>query len=122
MYTGENRPIREKESRNRNLMRLSEQFSELLSVFKEASRYFILSYFNKSGKKFKTYLRMSKNTALIYRPSNKKYLSGDKIAKAENSSVNYLCRYVFQNPINSCLAQWIMCNHVLSTKGNSQWK
>ncbi len=67
-----------------------------------------------SGKKFKNHLRMSKNTALIYRPPNKKYSSGDKIAKAENSTVNYLCRYVFQNPINnSCLAQWIMCNHVL---------
>ncbi len=71
-----------------------------------------------SGKKLKNHLRMSKNTALIYRPSNKKYLSGDKIAKAENSSMNYLCRYVFQNPKNpinnSCLAQYTMCTMCLS--------
>jgi hypothetical protein len=33
MYTGENQP---KESRNRNLMRLSEQVLGLVSVFKEA--------------------------------------------------------------------------------------
>jgi hypothetical protein len=113
MYTGKNRPIRGKESRNRNLMRLSEQSFELVSVFKEASRHFY-TIFLMSGKKFKNHLRMSKNTALIYRPSNKKYLSGDKIAKAKNSSVNYLFRYVFQIPNNnSCLAQWIMSNHVV---------
>jgi hypothetical protein len=41
MCTAENRPMREKECRNRNLMRLSEQSSELVSVFKEASIVFI---------------------------------------------------------------------------------
>jgi hypothetical protein len=33
MYIGENQPIGEKESRYRILMRLSEQFSELVCVF-----------------------------------------------------------------------------------------
>ncbi len=39
MYTGENLPMRAKESRNRNfLMRLSEQSLELVTGFKEARR------------------------------------------------------------------------------------
>jgi hypothetical protein len=42
MYTGKNQPIRAKESRNRNLMLLTEQFLELVNVFKEAIKNFIL--------------------------------------------------------------------------------
>ncbi len=41
MYIGENRPMREKDSLNRNLMWLSEQTLELVRIFKEASRNFI---------------------------------------------------------------------------------
>jgi hypothetical protein len=37
-----NQTIRARESRNRNLMLLSEQFIELVSVFTEASKSFIL--------------------------------------------------------------------------------
>jgi hypothetical protein len=37
MYTGKNRPMRAKESRNRNLMQLTEEILELLRVFKEAN-------------------------------------------------------------------------------------
>jgi hypothetical protein len=40
-----NWPMRAKESLNRNLMRLSEQLLELVSVFKEASKNFILIFF-----------------------------------------------------------------------------
>jgi len=36
-----NRSMKAKESRSRNLMRLSEQFLESISVFKEASRNFL---------------------------------------------------------------------------------
>jgi hypothetical protein len=38
MNNGENQPPRVKESRKRNLMRISEQTLELLSVFKDANR------------------------------------------------------------------------------------
>jgi hypothetical protein len=38
MYTRKNLPMRGKDSPNRNLMRLSEQLLELISVFKEASK------------------------------------------------------------------------------------
>jgi hypothetical protein len=41
MYTRENPLIMAKESRNRNMMRLSEQSLELVSFFKEARRNFI---------------------------------------------------------------------------------
>jgi hypothetical protein len=43
---GENRPMREKVyiARSRNLMRLLKKSLELVSVFKETSRYFIISY------------------------------------------------------------------------------
>jgi hypothetical protein len=44
IYAGENRPIRAKESRNRNLMRLSEFILESESVFEEAGRNF--NYFS----------------------------------------------------------------------------
>jgi hypothetical protein len=44
MYTGEMGPMREKESGIRNLMLLSEQCLELLTVFKEAGRDFIFFY------------------------------------------------------------------------------
>jgi hypothetical protein len=43
-------PMREKENRNRNLKRLSEQSLELLSVFKKASRnYMLIFLFTKAG-------------------------------------------------------------------------
>ncbi len=42
MKTGENQPMRAKESRSRNLMRLSEQSSELVNVFKEACNNFVI--------------------------------------------------------------------------------
>jgi hypothetical protein len=38
MYTGENRPMTAKESRNRNSDAAFEQSLELVSVFKEASK------------------------------------------------------------------------------------
>jgi hypothetical protein len=41
MYTGKNHPMRAKESWSRNLMRLTKQFLELVSVFKEAIKNFI---------------------------------------------------------------------------------
>jgi hypothetical protein len=54
MYTGENPPLRGKESRNRNVMRLSKPSSELVNVFKEARRNFILFFHcNQAGRKFK---------------------------------------------------------------------
>ncbi len=39
-YTGENQPMRAKESWNRNLIQLSEQSLELISIFKEAYLFF----------------------------------------------------------------------------------
>jgi hypothetical protein len=52
-HLSENRPIREKESQNRNLMQLSEQSLEEISVFKEASiNVIFISLFNKAGKDF----------------------------------------------------------------------
>jgi hypothetical protein len=44
MYSRKNWPMRVKESLNRNLMCLTEQLSELVSVFKEASKNFILIF------------------------------------------------------------------------------
>jgi hypothetical protein len=44
MFTRKNWPMRAKESQNRNLIRLSEQLLELVSVFKEASKNFILIF------------------------------------------------------------------------------
>jgi hypothetical protein len=44
MYPRINQPMRVKESLNRNLTRLSEQLLELVSVFKEASKNFILIF------------------------------------------------------------------------------
>ncbi len=44
MYTGKNWPMRAKESRSKNLIRLSEQFWESASFFKEASKNFILIF------------------------------------------------------------------------------
>jgi hypothetical protein len=44
MYTGKNRPTRAKESLNRSLMQLTEQFLELGSGFKGASKNFILIF------------------------------------------------------------------------------
>jgi hypothetical protein len=41
MYTGENQPMRAKESWNRNLMQLSEQSLELISIFKEAYNFLL---------------------------------------------------------------------------------
>jgi hypothetical protein len=50
MYTGENSLMSAEESQRRNLLRLSEQFLELVSVFKEASKNFILIFLlNKTG-------------------------------------------------------------------------
>jgi hypothetical protein len=50
MFTGENRPMREKQSRNRSLMRLSEQSLEKVSVFKEAIRNILLFFlFKRAG-------------------------------------------------------------------------
>jgi hypothetical protein len=39
-----NPPMRAKESRNRNMMRLPEQSLELVSIFKEARRNFIFNF------------------------------------------------------------------------------
>jgi hypothetical protein len=51
-----NRPMRANESRNRNLMPLSEQIFELVSAFKEASKNFILIFvLNLAGFKFKNH-------------------------------------------------------------------
>ncbi len=44
MYTRKNLPMRAYENMNRILMRLSEQLLELVSVFKEASKNFILIF------------------------------------------------------------------------------
>jgi hypothetical protein len=52
MYTREDPPMREKKSKNANMMRLSEQSLELVSVFKKASETSNL-FFAKEGKKFK---------------------------------------------------------------------
>jgi hypothetical protein len=41
LYNRKNLPMREKESLNRYLMRLSEQLLELVSVFKEGNKNFI---------------------------------------------------------------------------------
>ncbi len=54
IYTGENRKMREKESRKRNLIQLLEQSIELLSVFTEASRNLIIIFLLNQAKKFKT--------------------------------------------------------------------
>ncbi len=45
MDTGENRPVRAIESWNRNWMRHSEQFLELVSVVKESSKILCLFFF-----------------------------------------------------------------------------
>jgi hypothetical protein len=44
MYTGKNLPIKAKERRNRNLMQLTGQFLELVSVLKEARKNFVLIF------------------------------------------------------------------------------
>jgi hypothetical protein len=44
MNAGESQPMRAKERQNRNLTRLLGQFLELVSVFEEASRTFILVF------------------------------------------------------------------------------
>ncbi len=66
MYTGEIQPMRVTESRNRNLMRLTEQSLELVSVFKEPSRNFTFNFlFIKPCYKFKNLWRMAESTDLI---------------------------------------------------------
>jgi hypothetical protein len=51
--TEDNRPMRARESRNINLMLLSEQVLELVSVFKEASRNFLFIFFKTRQAKIK---------------------------------------------------------------------
>ncbi len=51
-YTVKNRPMRAKESQDRNLMQLSEQYLELKSIFKEANKNLIFIFLlHKAGKK-----------------------------------------------------------------------
>jgi hypothetical protein len=74
MYTGKNRLMRAIESPNRTLMRLSEHFLKLVSVFKEARKNFKLVFFLKyRGYKFKNQAHAHKSTVLIVycRPSKK---------------------------------------------------
>ncbi len=54
--------MRAKDNLNKNMMRLSEQLLQLISIFKEASKNFILIflYNYKQAKKFKNHLRMSR--------------------------------------------------------------
>ncbi len=59
MYTREDRPMTAKESRNRNSEAAFGTSSELVSVFKEASRYFL------SLKTLKTNCAYTENTDII---------------------------------------------------------
>jgi hypothetical protein len=45
MYTGKNTPMRAKESQIRNLMRRSEFFLELVTVFEEERKNFTFQFF-----------------------------------------------------------------------------
>ncbi len=66
MYTKKNWTRRAKESLNRNLMRLSEQLLELVSVFKEASKTsFWLFSKTKQAKNLKTICACQESTDLI---------------------------------------------------------
>jgi hypothetical protein len=59
VHTGENPPMRGKESRNRNVVRLGKSSSELVNVFEEARRNFILfSIVTRQVENLKTLWRM----------------------------------------------------------------
>jgi hypothetical protein len=66
MDTGEIQPMRVKECRNRNLMRLTEQSLELVSVLKGASRNFTLIFlFTSQAINLKTICASLENTDFI---------------------------------------------------------
>ncbi len=56
--------MKEKESRNRNLKRISEQSLELVSVFRKASRYFIFIFLYKAYKNLNTICKCTETTDL----------------------------------------------------------
>jgi hypothetical protein len=58
-YTEEKRPMREKESKNRNFDTFSKQFLELVNVLMEASRNFLFIFlFIKAAEKYTNHMRM----------------------------------------------------------------
>jgi hypothetical protein len=59
--TGENQPMTEREAGTEIMIRLTEQFLELVNIYKEASRNFVhIFLLNKASLKFKNYRRMYK--------------------------------------------------------------
>jgi hypothetical protein len=93
--------MRAKEIQNINLMRLSGQFLELVSVFKEASKNLkIIFLLTKTSYKFKNHLRMCRKYLLIELPyigrPSKNYSCGNAIPL---SSVMQLLSNASQFPL-----------------------
>jgi hypothetical protein len=65
MHTRQNRPIRETESQNRNLMRLSEQSFESLFSNKQAETLNLFSSLTSKARNLKIYAHVTENTDLI---------------------------------------------------------
>jgi hypothetical protein len=70
LYTGENEPMREKESRNRNLLRLSEQSLKLVFSKKQTETLYLFISLTRQSKNLKTTCTCTrtKSVDLIYRP------------------------------------------------------
>jgi hypothetical protein len=67
MYTGENRPLTPKESQSNAAFK---QFSELVSVFKESSRNFLIIFRFHSLKNSELFAHVQKVLNKFKRPSN----------------------------------------------------
>jgi hypothetical protein len=80
--------MRDKESRIRNLMWLSEQSLELVNVFKEASCNLHFFLFNKAGLNFKNHLCMYRKYLFNSTGPDEQFSSGDPIPLRKGGGVD----------------------------------